>query len=118
MRNDAKSQARAALEIVPLLAEVLGAAKDQGGEKFLEELKESISKSLDQDRGRELVTAEEIQGLFELISICLIAIFSLARHNLEGEDKSLFDEAVRLFTGPFSSLGVQSILALEKLARH
>ena len=116
--SETKRLAKAASEVLPMLAAVMDEATGGDDGKFLEHLDESIRLSLDKCRGKELITAEEFKHVYELVSVGLIAMFSLARNSLDKEDKEMFNEAVTLFAPHISMLGVQGILAFEKLERH
>ena len=116
--SETKRLAKAASEVLPMLAAVMDEATNDDEGKFLEGLEESIQKTLDRCRGKELVTAEEFKHVFELVSVGLIAMFALARQGLDEETTEMFNEAIHLFTPHISMLGVQGILAFEKLERH
>ncbi len=116
--SETKRLAKAASEVLPMLAAVMDEATDEDEGKFLEHLEESIQLTLDKCRGKELITAQEFKDVFELVSVGLIAMFALARSNLDEESMDMFNQAVHLFSPHISMLGVQGILAFEKLERH
>ena len=116
--NETKLLAQAAIGVLPLLAAVMDEATGESDGKFLDQLEESIQQTLDKCRGKELITSEEFKGVFKLVSVGLISMFALARQGLNEENAEMFNEAVNLFAPHITMLGVQGILAFEKLERH
>ncbi len=119
--NQSREFARAARDVIPLLGEVMNeAVKDRvtGTACFMEEFEQAIKDTQDKVRGQELVSPEDFDAVFKVVSIGLLGIISLARQDADEEGKKLITEAAKLISPHLSLLGVQGFLALEKLERH
>ena len=117
--NQSKALARAAEDVIPLLGEVLDEAVTGGlTGTVMEEFEKAIEDTQENVRGQQLVSPEEFDAVFKVVSIGLLGIISLARAEADEEGKKLITEAAKLISPHLSLLGVQGFLALEKLERH